>query len=109
MMMLQPLLDALRAANWHQAADRLEPLLLAVEKARPDLRERSLFAARAKNSMQLERIFLEAMDEAQRLHEMGAPGTEGGIPYIHNLRFNHSTGRLHIGHGSHYADLFDKD
>lgn len=109
MILLAPLLEALRRAQWEATADRLEPLFGAVAEVRRDLLERSMLAALAGNSIELEKVFHEAMIEAERLHGIGSAGTEGGLPYIHNIRFNHSTGRIHIGYGGRFSSLFAED
>jgi hypothetical protein len=84
----------------------LEESFSLVASRRPDLLSRGLFAERGRDTVQTEIVLREALKELKTI----AAGTEDPdtifAPDFYNLRFNHATGRLHVGHGSHWVYVF---
>lgn len=78
--------------------------LVATE--RRDLYHRSLFACRGKKSIEIERLVKETLVVLKELQEAGKIDPEFELPTFGSLRFNHTTGYLHAGHGYRHRKLF---
>jgi hypothetical protein len=103
--LLEPYLDALERLS-SRPADDVRLLFAEVAKRRPDLLERSLFAERSRRTTEIEKVLRAAMAEIEKMAQAGAlpPGLD--VPYLGGLRLNHSTGRMHAGHGDRSVLLF---
>lgn len=86
----------------------LRYLLAEVSRRRPDLLERSLFAERRRSTSQMEMILRNVLAEVDGMVEIGLFPDDFDPPYLGNIRFNHSTGRLHLG-SSHRSVLIFTD
>lgn len=86
--------------------NELQRLFDLVAARRPDLLHRSLFAERERSTVRIELILRETMRELEAM----AKDTSGmEIPYVANLRFNHSTRKIHAGHSHRWVYLFPEN
>jgi hypothetical protein len=77
-----------------------------VARRRPDLLSRSLFADRGRKSLEVEKVLRAVIAEMEQMERSGEVPLGMEVPYLGNLRLNHSTGRLHVGEGYRSALLF---
>ena len=94
--------------GYDRLAPPLEQSFDLVAARRPDLLSRGLFAEKGRSTVQLELVLREALKELQKMASEAENPDEICAPDLSNLRFNHTTGRLHVGHGSRSAYVFSR-
>lgn len=107
--LLQPFLDAvvrLQPPYYTKLPERLQTLFKIAGERRPDLVERTRFATLGRNSLEIEKILLEALSLLRQLERAGELPAYLQVPDIDNYRFNHTTGRIHVGTSHCNALLF---
>lgn len=82
-----------------------ENYLIWFAERRPDLLQRSLCAERDRSSVEIELVLKETMRELEAIAR-DTPGMQ--VPYVFNLRFNHSTRKIHAGHSHRWTYLFSE-
>lgn len=85
---------------------QLRLLFAAVARSRPDLVERSLFAEKARSTVEAEKILNLTLAELVNLKANGTLPPDTEVPHLDNYRFNHSTGKLHLGHSQYSVYFF---
>jgi hypothetical protein len=105
--LLEPFVAALEQLDG-RSYDDLRVLFAAVASRRPELLERSLFAERSRRTSEIEKVLHGAMAELEQMEHAGVLPEGMSVPYLYHLRLNHSTGRLHVGHGSRSVVLFSE-
>lgn len=86
--------------------DEVEFLFAIVAESRPDLLERSLFAERARSTLEMERLLKLVSVELIKLQSEGKIDENIDLPDFDTLRLNHSTKTLHQGHSYRCVKLF---
>ena len=82
---------------------------MEVAQRRPDLLERSLFSERSRRTIEIEKVLIKTIVEIDTMVSSGTLPNGLAAPFLSHLRFNHSSGRLHIGVGSRSTLLFSED
>ena len=104
--LLRTFIKALYGLGYDELAPKLERSFELVAQKRPDLLTRGLFAERGRNTVQLEAVVRAALEELEIMAAAASSEDEICAPGLSNLRFNHATGKLHLGHGYHWVYLF---
>ncbi len=103
--LLEPLVVALERLDGRPRRE-LRQIFAEVARRRPDLLQRSLFSERSRRTSEVEKVFHKAVVEIDMMVKTGALPSGLDAPFLSHLRFNHSSGRLHIGHGNTSIVLF---
>jgi hypothetical protein len=106
--LLEPLVAALEQLDG-RSYDDMRLIFTEVARRRPDLLERSLFSERSRRTTEIEKVLLKTIAEIDTMVSTGSLPDGLAAPFLSHLRFNHSNGRLHIGHGSQSTLLFSED
>ena len=107
--LLQSMVDALqRLAGYESLAPRLARSFDLVAIRRPELLTRSLFAERGHSTVQLELVFRAALKELEVIANEAGDRDQIFALDLSNLRFNHTTGKLHIGHSNQWVYVFPR-
>lgn len=106
--LLEPLVVALEQLDG-RSYDDMRLIFAEVARRRPDLLERSLFSERSRRTTEIEKVLLKTIKEIDAMVSADAVPNGLAAPFLSHLRFNHSSGRLHVGHGSRSMLLFPDD
>jgi hypothetical protein len=105
--LLAPVLAALERLDYPRAfLNEVQKFFTIVGQQRPDLAERSRFATRGKNTVEMEKILSEALSHCADLQRTGLWPKETDIPSFWAVRFNHTTGYLHAGYSKSSTPIF---
>jgi hypothetical protein len=96
--LLGPFMKGWATAGNETQVRELRDVFLEVAKFRPGLMERSIRAEYEKNSVEIEKLLREIQKVMVELCNSGSIKTPIS-PYFSHLRFNHNSGRVHIGMG----------
>ena len=94
---MQPFLDAvvrLQPLYYTKLPERLQTLFKIAGERRPDLVERTRLG---RNSFEIEKMLLEVLSLLRQLERAGVLPAYLEVLDIDNYRFNHTTGRIHLG------------
>lgn len=103
--LLLPLLMAVEACSGREE-ENLRIALNHLATCDPDLVRLSDVAIAARSSSKIDAVFRNVKRRFDEIEASARPIEEFEIPYLHHIRINCSTGRVHIGHGNRSALLF---
>jgi hypothetical protein len=104
--LLRSVVNALSRLGYEDLAPALAQSFDLVAVRRPELLSRALFAERGRNTVQLEAVFRAALKELKSVANEADDPDKICAPDLSNLRFNHTTGKLHAGHSSRWVYVF---
>lgn len=106
--LLQPWLDKFDESLGH-ADENTRTVLLEIARRHPDLQADWASAMQTRDAVKLEAVFTRIKHEIADMVAADALPPDTYAPYLHHLRINLSTKRLHVGHGERSISLFDDD
>jgi hypothetical protein len=87
-----------------QFVGELRELFGLVAAERPDLLERSLFAERSHDTVEIEKVLRATIAHLKTMAEVASSRlAASSVPDVSHLRFNHTNKRLHVGTSSRSA------
>ena len=103
--LLRPLVEAVEACSGREE-ENLRIALNNLAICDPDLVRLSDEAIAARSPSKIDAVFRNVKRRFEEIEASARPVEEFEILYLHHIRINCSSARVHIGHGNRSAPLF---